>query len=325
MSVFLFEYATCGAFGELEPSITVEGMGMFKALEQGFEDVASFIDFRIPGFDNFPHVKNHEELFFDFLEESDFFIIIAPESDGELHNLTAEAEKSGCANLGSSPEAIEVASDKLATYEAMRGLQTPKTELFDGSTTRDFPLIAKPRDGVSCEGVSLIKNEEELKNIPDDYLLQEYVEGQPASATLLVGDNVRILSLNTQEIDDFEYRGARIPLETNIETEEIIKAAERIKGLHGLVGVDFILNDRVNIIEINPRPTTPIIALNDVYGFNISKLVFDNYYHENIPDFKPRKSVMLRKGPKHQNSFVSFGDYSIWVESQLPTAKAMGL
>jgi predicted ATP-grasp superfamily ATP-dependent carboligase len=228
MSVFLFEYATCGAFEELEPSITVEGMGMFRALEQGFDNVSTFIDARIPEFDNFPRVKNYEELFFNFLKKSEFFIVIAPESDGELHRLTLDAEESGCANLGSAPGAIEVASDKLATYEALRGLSTPKTELFEGSTKLDFPLIAKPRDGVSCEGVTFVRNKEGLKSVPEDYLLQEYVRGQPASATLLVGDDVRILSLNTQEIDGFTYTGAKIPLETDVDTEEIIKSVERV-------------------------------------------------------------------------------------------------
>lgn len=318
MSVFLFEYATCGAFAELEPSITVEGMGMFKTLEQGFEDAVSFIDSRIPAFDDFQKVKNHKELFFDFLEEADFFIVIAPESDGELYNLTTEAEKAGDANLGSAPEAIEVASDKLATYEALRGLQTPKTELSSGKTSLDFPLVAKPRDGVSCEGISLVKSEEELENVPPGYLLQEYVEGAPASATLLVGGDVGVLSLNTQEMVDFKYTGAKIPLALEMETEEIIKSVERIKGLQGLVGIDFILNENINVIEINPRPTTPLIALNEVYGFNISRLILDNYYKERIPEFKAKKNVILKKGPKRQNSFVSFGGYSIWIEDESP-------
>jgi hypothetical protein len=318
MRVFLFEYATCGAFAGLEPSITVEGMGMFKALLSGFENVTSFIDTRIPGFDDFPRVKKYEESFFDSLEVSDFFLVIAPESDGELYKLTKEAEKSGCQNLGSSPGAIEAASDKLATYKALRGLAIPKTEVFDGPTALDFPLIAKPRDGVSCEGISLVKNEGELESIPEGHLLQEYVEGQPASASLLVGDDVRILSLNTQEIDNFTYKGGRVPFETDADTEEIIKAAERIKGLFGYVGVDFILNERVNIIEINPRPTTPIIALNEAYGFNISQLILDNHYRESIPEFLPKKSVFLKKGSKKQNSFVSFGEYSIWIEDESP-------
>ena len=316
MSVFLFEYATCGAFPELEPGITVEGMGMFKALEQGFGEINSFIDRRIPGFDRHPRVENNEELFSDFLKKSDFFIIIAPESDEKLHSLTLEAEKSECKNLGSSPSAIEVASDKLETFKALKGLETPRTELFKGKTKLEFPLIAKPRDGVSCEGVTLVRDNEDLKSVPEGHILQEYIKGTHASATLLVGDDVRILSLNTQEIENFNYMGARIPLETNMEAEGIITAVERIKGLHGLVGVDFILNDRVNIIEINPRPTTPVIALGEVYGFNISKLVLDNYNRERIPEFEPRKKVLLKKSAKRQNSFVSFGDYSIWMEDE---------
>ena len=316
--VFLFEYATCGAFAELEPSITVEGMGMFKALARGFANVASFVDSHIQDFDDFPKVESYEESFFDFLQKADFFIVIAPESDGELHNLTKEAEKSGCTNLGSSPSAIEVASDKLATYRALKGLETPRTEASSGSTTLDFPLIAKPQDGVSCEGVTLVRDERGLETVPDGYILQEYVEGTPASATLIIGDEARILSLNTQEIDNFNYTGAKIPFGKEMDTEEIIKSVERIKGLNGLVGVDFILNDRVNIIEINPRPTTPIIALNEVYGFNISRLVLDNYYRQGIPEYAPKKNVTLKKGAKRQNSFVSFGEYSIWVEDESP-------
>lgn len=314
--VFLFEYATCGAFAELGPSITVEGMGMFKALFSGFDDVTTFIDARISGFglEGIPRVKNYEELFAKCLEEADVFLVIAPESDGELYKLTGEAEKSGCQNIGSNSRAVEIAGDKLATYEALHGLTTPKTEVFDGSTAFNFPLITKPRDGVSCEGISLVRNEEELKNVPEGYLLQEYVEGRAASASLLVGDETRILSLNTQEIENFTYRGGRVPFETDADCEEIIKTVERIKGLFGYVGVDFILNEHVNIIEVNPRPTIPIIALNEVYGFNISRLILDNYYREGIPEFKAKKSVLLKKGQRRQDSFVSSGDYSIWME-----------
>ena len=82
------------------------------------------------------------------------------------------------------------------------------------------------------------------------------------------------------------------------------------------MGIDFIINENISIIEINPRPTTPIIALNDVYGFNVSQLILDNYYSGTLPESKPEKNIFLKKGPKRQNSFVSFGDYSIWVEDE---------
>lgn len=312
--VFLFEYATCGAFAELKPSIAVEGLGMFKALLCGFDDVITFVDSRICGFDGFPRVKDYMELWGSCLEDADFFLVIAPESCRELYKFTDAAEKSGCQNLGSSSAAVEIAADKFATYRALRGLTVPKTEVFGGSTALDFPLVAKPRDGVSCEGVSLLRCEDELQTIPEGYLLQEYVGGMVASASLMVGDDTKILSLNTQEIENFTYNGAKIPFDIKMDCEDIIRAVERIKGLFGYVGVDFILNERVNVIEVNPRPTTPIIVLNEVYGFNVSQLILDNYYRESIPDFKAKRSVLLKKGPKRRNSFVSFGDYSIWME-----------
>ncbi len=315
MDVFLFEYATSGAFAELEPSLTVEGMGMFKTLFNGFDKVTTFVDRRISGFDGIPKVHSYEELWSHCLEEADLFLVIAPETDGELYRLTEKAEKSGRQNLGSNLSAIEVAGDKLATYDALRGLSIPKTVVFDGPTTPlDFPLVAKPRDGVSCESISLIKSEEELRTVPPGYLLQEYIRGRAASASLLVGDETTILSINTQEIEDFTYRGAKIPLKIEEDCEEIIRAVERIKGLFGYVGVDFILNDGINIIEINARPTTPIIALGEVYSVNISKLILDNYYRENIPKLKAKRSVLLKKGRRRNNSFVSFGDYSVWIE-----------
>jgi hypothetical protein len=137
------------------------------------------------------------------------------------------------------------------------------------------------------------------------------------SASLLVGDEIKVLSINTQEINDFVYMGAKIPVQME-NCEEIFKAVERIKGLFGYVGVDFVLDERISIIEINSRPTTPIIALNDIFGFNIAELILRNYYREKIPEFKSMKKVHLKKVKTNftraKNSIVSFKNYSILVE-----------
>ncbi|MFQ6136556.1 MAG: ATP-grasp domain-containing protein [Candidatus Hydrothermarchaeales archaeon] len=318
-SIFLFEYATCGAFLDLEPSITIEGLGMFKTLLDGFEygdlRTKTFIDERIPLFPRYPKVKAHEELFDEYLNNADFSLIIAPETDLVLHNFIEKLEESDCANLGSSSKAVYKTSDKYQTYKDLRGVNTPKTELFNGNAKMDFPLVAKPRDGVSCEGIFFVKDEDDLEEVPKEgYILQEFVEGQACSASIVIGDEINILSINTQEMVDFVYRGAKIPLYIK-DCEEIFKAIEKIRGLFGYVGVDFVHNDEISIIEINPRPTTPIIALNDVFGFNISELILKNYYGERIPNFEARKRVHLNKvkGPVADN-FVSFQGYSIALE-----------
>lgn len=300
--------------------MSVEGIAMFKALLRGFERAASvttFIDERIPLFPKYPRVRNYRELFRKCLEGADFALCIAPESGGALHDFTKEVESSSAGNLGSSPKAIKVTSDKYETYRRLKDL-FPATEIFQGKTSFDFPLVAKPRRGTSGEGIFLVRSERELKKVPSNYVVQEFARGMPASVSLLIGDEIKILSINSQDVKNFKYRGARIPFEARLEEAELevlCRAVEKIPGLFGYVGIDFIYADEIKLIEVNARPTTPIVAFDKVYGFNLADIILKNYYKEKIPEFKPKRSVRLRKIKSRKKGFVSFGDYSLALEN----------
>ncbi len=299
-TIFLFEYATCTRDG-LPPSTAVEGFGMFKTLFEGFENPVSFYN-----------VSDYIEAFKEHLETADSALAIAPETNMGLYNLTKLIEKSECPNLGCNSDSVHATSDKLLTYKQLKDL-SPKTESGGGRTSLDFPLVAKPRDGVSCEGVMLIKSEGELENVPSDYLIQEYVPGRPMSASLLIGDEVCIMSINSQEMDGFIYTGAKLPLLIE-DVGPIIEAVQRVPGLFGYVGVDFILGaSGPRIIEINPRPTTPLIGLNLALDVNISELILKNHWGENMPDFKPKRQVFVKKTLSEQG-YVSCHGSSIVVE-----------
>jgi len=324
MNVFLFEYATCGAFPELDPSITVEGLGMFKTFVRGFnDDITTFVDKRIP-LEGYPKVESYREMFLECLEKADAALIIAPETGMEYYNFVVELERTGCNNLGPNSGSVKDTTDKYETYKKLKGLRTPKTQVYEGDTNEVFPMITKPRDGVSCEGVYLLENEIDLVNVPRGYLLQEYISGKPYSASLLVGDETEILSINTQEIENFEYQGTVVPAPLNLssdEEEDLIKAVECFKGLKGYVGMDFVYDDGVVIIEVNARPTTPIIALEEAYGCNIAELILKNHFSESIPEYKPKKRVRIRKhsassSMKGINPFVEFKGYSISLTSE---------
>lgn len=158
----------------------------------------------------------------------------------------------------------------------------------------------------------MVENAAELAGVPGGYLLQEYVAGAPCSASLLVGDEVRVLSYNTQELDGFAYKGAKLPLD--MECEEVLRAAERVKGLFGYVGVDFVYAEgRARIIEINARPTTPIIALGEVLGCSAAELILRNYRREAMPPLRTRKKVHLRKS-NGAGGYASLGGVSIMME-----------
>jgi len=288
--VFLFEYATCTQ-SRLEPSIAIEGYEMFKALYAGFKNPSSFYD-----------EKDYKEKFTEHLEKADFALAIAPESELLLYNLTKLIEKSKCENLGSSSRAIEITGDKFLTFKAIKEF-APKTELFRNENqieNFEMPFVIKPTHGAGGEGIKIIKNGKEAKKseVPENCILQEYIEGKPCSASLLINNEIKIISIQMQEIKNFKYTGAKIPAEINSKNKEkILKACEKIKGLHGFAGVDFILTKEgeIKVVEINARPTTPIVALNSVFGFNISELILKNHFEEKLPEFKPKKKIFMKK------------------------------
>jgi predicted ATP-grasp superfamily ATP-dependent carboligase len=317
--LLLFEYATCGAFPELDPSLTVEGLGMFKALLEGVSaggvEVETFIDPRLPHFPELPRTENYRESLRKSLEQSDLGLVIAPESGMEHYRLTRGLEESGTANLGSGSEAVYETSDKYRAYRRLRGLPTPRTEVFRGrGTSLTPPLIAKPRDGTSGEGLFLIERQDSLNRVPEGYLLQEYLPGRACSASLLVGDEVRILSLNTQEQEGFSYRGAKLPLPLG-DCEVIHQAVERFPGLFGYVGVDFVWDgEGIQIIEINARPTTPLIALERALNVPIMALILKNHTHETLPPLKAERPVHLKKVAGGRGGYVSYPPYSLILE-----------
>jgi hypothetical protein len=176
--------------------------------------------------------------------------------------------------------------------------------------------VAKPRTGEGGEGLRMVSSEEELSSLPRGYILQEYVEGRAMSASLLVGDEARLLSVNTQEFRGGCYAGAELPLRLDGEhLEEVIRAVERIPGLAGYVGVDFVLGEELWVIEVNPRITTPAAALREALGVNLGELLFRNYYREALPAIKRRRRVRLRKVDRRvENAFVSVDNASIVIE-----------
>jgi len=288
MKVFLFEYATHSGLDD--PSILIEGLGMFKTLYEGFS--------------KFSEVHSS----FNNLEKSDYALVIAPEKDYILLNLTKIIEKTGVPNLGSSTKALEITSDKWLLYNKLKGkVNVPKTSL----KPLDPPFIVKPRVSCGCDGIMF------ADSVPEGYIAQQFIKGLDLSVSLLVGDEIRVLSVNRQIIESFEYKGAVVPFDIKEKEEvinEAIKAVECIKGLFGYVGVDMVLStDGVPyVIEINARITTPVILFHDVYRINLAELLIKNYEGKSIPEFKPLKRGMVRKITGNSSkSYVSCKGYCL--------------
>ena len=301
MKLFLFEFATCGE--KIEDSIAVEGLAMFKAAMNGFKkyyDVVSFVreeykhQFDLPTGDLTQIEK--------YLEESDAFLIVAPEDDFLLLKLTKIGEKYA-ENLGSSSRAIEITSDKWKLYKKLRGrVQTPVTS----KKPLDGEFLIKPR--VSCAGEGIRFS----NSVPEGYIAQEFIRGLNLSVSLVVGEDVRVVSVNEQILENFSYTGAVVPARiderTRKEIEEMaLRAVECINGLNGYVGVDVVFSDQPYIIEINARLTTPIAAFKQSYGIYLADMLMGE-------EQKFTKKYMIRKGKGFDEFYVRSGDYCLSIQ-----------
>lgn len=245
----------------------------------------------------------------------DAVYVIAPESDQILEKLLLTVNSYGGRTLNCEINAIKKVSNKMKTNRLLKnkGLKVPETMLVDikekqsniTNLIKEFgwPMIFKPISGVGCEGLSIVKNENDVKkaikkiekySTENQFIVQKLIIGEDASVCLFSnGNEVIPITLNQQLItlanpdEKSEYKGGIIPFNHKLFTESL-KAAERavksINGLKGYVGVDMILATKGPVIvEINPRLTTSYIGLNRVINFNPAEALIDSVIQGKLP------------------------------------------
>ncbi len=211
--------------------------------------------------------------------EADFTVLVAPEAMGVLCDLTSCIQDAGGRVLGSSPEAVDLAGDKLrlAGWLAERGIDTPSSRRVCPSlglpTDAAYPAVLKPIDGAGSVDTFIILGPEELPREAralDSAILQPLYPGRSMSASFLVDGRGKpwLIAIGEQHIQlkqgRFEYRGGRLPVDAPVDVRPIRAAVESVPGLRGFVGADFIWEDRTRhatVLEINPRPTTSLVGL----------------------------------------------------------------
>jgi predicted ATP-grasp superfamily ATP-dependent carboligase len=188
------------------------------------------------------------------LELADAAVVIAPETDGVLAEKVREFGRR-VRVLGPSPEAVEVAGDKLRTLEALEGASTFRVPRRGGDVT-----VGKPVDGVGSEGVRVGSGELEVGFVPGSH---------HSLLCVTDGESVEVVGINDQFValagGEFVYLGGRTPSRSGrvrrVARDVAEEVVERISGLSGVFGVDVVMRGDVPyVIEVNPRPTTPVVG-----------------------------------------------------------------
>jgi predicted ATP-grasp superfamily ATP-dependent carboligase len=325
LQIFVHEYTVGGGFAEetIPPGLLPEGYAMLSTLltelrQLKKHEILISLDYRLqylplPADKIIPVPKGQFEKTFDYLvQQSEAVFLIAPETGGMLAYLTEKVQEKGKILLGADVQSVKIAADKFLTYQLLKnqGIPVPESvylscpeDLFDHGHHLNYPLVLKPIDGVGCTDVYLISNHDELKlafakiqtkanTDRQPFILQEFVEGTPASVSLLVnGPECFPLTLNSQNIKKafhMEYLGGVVPLEHPL-AEQAFSTAKKVcsllKGLKGYVGVDLILTDReAVVVEINPRLTTSYCGIAKASAGNLAELIIAACCHGKLPD-----------------------------------------
>ncbi len=301
MDIFVCEFVSGGGLAseDVSSSLFSEAFAMLRVLASGFassgDQVVTLIDERIaPIKEILPATTtftiNSKADFFRKLKQhatnADLVVCVAPETDDCLYHCNQLLEKAVPGRLiGCSKEFVELAGDKWQTAQRLDSMKlpTPKTHLtaYDEADAylREKPgsYVAKPRDGVSGEGLALVSTPEDLENAlqhfsylrDESFLLQEFIEGSHGSLSLVCGENPFLVSANRQIINInekgfFEYAGGETPWnhpQIPLVLEKGLKFLEKSFGAQGWIGIDFVLNSSSHwLIECNPRVTSSIVG-----------------------------------------------------------------
>ncbi|KXB04955.1 hypothetical protein AKJ48_00835 [candidate division MSBL1 archaeon SCGC-AAA261O19] len=296
MRVLILE-SISGLRQKIEPRLFPEGFAMLRAMtnefsEAGF-DVTSTLNRGIRDFEDWLNVDellHNDELDSAIKPKPDAALIIAPDAEGELEQITNKLREKRIPVLGAKGSSIRISRDKWKTHNTLKQ-KVPQPTTWKIPPNAGESLVAKQRQGAGCEGIHLTSNR--IHSPSGGMIFQEFIEGVHASSCLLTkGGESSVLSVNKQMItqnNHFKYWGGEIPFENEqmeAQIEFSRKAAEAL-DLDGYCGVDFVIGDVPYFMELNPRITTSFVGLAPILQANLGELLINTLIEDNSP-LKPR-------------------------------------
>lgn len=234
--------------------------------------------------------------------------------------------------LGNSPSVLREIRDwdRLSFFLKAEGFRVPRTlKELPGSSGR---WVKKPLHSGGGHKISFYLHGEDVR---EDFVVQEYLEGIPCSASFLAdGRRAVVIGLTEQligrtefSISPFRYCGNILPLAMAGEREsclreileQVQKMVDRITShfqLRGVNGLDFILRDEIYALEVNPRYSASMELIEMAYGINIFDLHVRACQGE-LPSFSLEErfgdSLFFGKAILFAEKDIMVGDTRGWV------------
>lgn len=210
-----------------------------------------------------PYVTEEEKYlqFIQNLVKEKQINIIIPSTDIEVDffNKNRHLFDNVIITIGSS-SFLEIARNKkiMSKFLNDNDLYVPKTYVYNELANALFPLIAKPQNGRSSEGVFLIDNIEELPFTKsfDNYIFQEFINGEIITVDMLNdGEKDIFIAVPRKELlRTSNGAGLTVEMFYDENLQLLAKLISNKIGATGAYNMEFILKDRnYYLIDINPR------------------------------------------------------------------------
>jgi predicted ATP-grasp superfamily ATP-dependent carboligase len=175
---------------------------------------------------------------------------------------------------------VRLCADKLECTRALLRAKIPVPETI-GSGEYEGDFVIKPRSGCACEGLYRSRS----GRLKDGFIATRFIDGEHLSASVITGKTQLPLTVNRQLIEisgNISYKGGTVPYYCgrNDEIIEVAKKATKVLGCRGYAGVDIVLGDKPYVVDVNPRPTTSIIAIARVLETEIADLIVKSSFGE---------------------------------------------
>ena len=272
----------------LKDLLEIEGIELWTTRDRRLQVPEYLLQFSNLNIKTVEEYHDLDAVLLKIINQCDAVWPIAPETGNLLESLCERVEGAGKHLLSSSSKAVKIAGNKLKTYHCLKKHSIPAVTTYDLSVAPDFgggKWVLKPVDGVGCEGVRLIGNDEEFKQyaVSSAYIIQPYVEGNTISLSCLFKQNrAWLICRNGQKVEQtdgqFFLRECAVNIGHGRERYQalISQIAQAFPGLWGYVGIDMIETDHGDqVLEINPRLTTSYAGIHKATGVNIAKNVLE--------------------------------------------------
>ena len=241
-------------------------------------------------------------------------------------NLASQLKENGVNILGTTPETIDMAEDRDLFNEMMEKLEIPMPESGMAVTIDDaleiaqrigYPLMVRPSYVLGGRGMEVVYDDESLKQYmaaavgvtPDrpiliDRFLNDAMECE--ADAISDGENVFVPAV----MEHIELAGIHsgdsacilpskhIPVRHVQTIKEYTKKIAREMNVRGLMNMQYaIADDKVYVLEANPRASRTVPLVSKVCNINMVKLATDIVTRELTGRPSPVKDLKDRKIP----------------------------